>query len=299
VEILGIVNITRDSFSDGGRYLRVDQAIAHARQLVCDGAAIIDLGAESTHPDAEDVPAEEEITRLTPVVRALLADGVQVSVDTHKPLVMRAMLELGVHMINDVTALRDPEAVAAVRDWPVRVVLMHSTSPGPRAQRAEVEPVGLVERIVTYFRTRIAELEAAGIARQRLILDPGMGFFLGRDPRLSLTVLLNLDRIAALGLPVCVSTSRKSFIGTLLGTPDAPAPVDRRGSGTLATELWAYLHGAQYVRTHDVRALHDAIRLWRAIEQADHADCAPPRPGRPADGGGGRQTPTCIPEERS
>ncbi len=276
VQILGILNITRDSFSDGGRYLAPDHALAHARQLVADGADIIDIGAESTHPDAEDVPAAEEIARLAPVIAALRAEGVCVSVDTYKPAVMRAVLDLGVDLINDVTALREPDAVAAVRDSSARVILMHSTASGARAERADADPGMIVERIVAFFEQRIAVLGAAGLRRERLILDPGMGFFLGRDPALSLVVLRSLPQLAALGLPLCVSTSRKSFIGAVLGSATTPRPVDQRSAGTLATELWAALHGVRYVRTHDVRALRDVLRMWEALQ-------GPLEPGSPRD----------------
>lgn len=265
MDIIGIVNVTRDSFSDGGRFLTPEAALSHARQLVADGAALVDVGAESTHPDAENVPPEEEIARLTPVVRALHADGIRVSVDTHKPAVMRAVLQLGAEFINDVTALADPAAVAAVRESAARVILMHSTATRARAERRDVSSAAIVDRIIAFFERRVADLETAGIERGRLVLDPGMGFFLGRDPAVSLAALHGLDRIAALGLPVCVSTSRKSFIGAVLGTPAAPRPVEQRGAGTLATELWAVLHNVRYVRTHDVRALRDAVTMWSAM----------------------------------
>ncbi len=265
MKILGILNVTRDSFSDGGRFLSAAAALDHARRLIADGADIIDVGAESTHPDAEDVTAEEELARLTPIVKALRDDGVAVSVDTHKPAVMGAVLGQGVEMINDVTALRDPEAVAVLRDSDARVILMHSTATGARAERADASPETIVARIVAFFETRLVELAAAGIARERLILDPGMGFFLGRDPAVSLAVLRDLDSLAGLGLPLCVSTSRKSFIGAVLGTTAAPCPVARRGAGTLATELWAAWRGVGYIRTHDPRALRDAHTLWCAI----------------------------------
>jgi dihydropteroate synthase type 2 len=268
MQIVGIVNITRDSFSDGGKFLAPETALAHARQLVADGAAIIDVGAESTRPEAEVVSAEEELARLAPVVGALCRDGLRVSIDTYKPAVMRAMLKLGVALINDVTALRDPQAVAVLRDAPARVILMHSTSTEARAQRLDVSPATIVDRMIAFFERRVDGLEAAGIARRRLILDPGMGFFLGRDPAVSLAVLRQLDRLAALGLPVCVSTSRKSFIGGVLGGAGESRPVMQRGAGTLATELWAALHGVEYIRTHDVRALHDALSMWAAIAEA-------------------------------
>lgn len=266
MQILGILNVTRDSFSDGGRYVEPAAARAHARQLVADGADLIDIGAESTHPDAEDVPAEEEIARLVPLIRESRAGGVRVSVDTYKPAVMRAVLTLGVEIINDVTALRDPEAVAVMRSTDARVILMHSTASSARAERSAADAATIVDRVVAFFERRVAELAEAGIDPQRLILDPGMGFFLGRDPAVSLAVLRGLDRLRALGRPVCVSTSRKSFIGALLGTPEAPRPTDERGAGTLVTELWAAQAGVDYIRTHDVRALRDALRMWTALQ---------------------------------
>jgi dihydropteroate synthase type 2 len=276
--IIAILNITRDSFSDGGRYLEPEAALEHARQLVADGADIIDIGAESTHPDAEDVPAQIEIDRLTPVIEQLKADGVRVSVDTYKPAVMRHVLALGVDLINDVTALRDPEAVAAVRDSAARLIIMHSRASAGRAERVApawgVTPASsrcnsdtVVDEIVAFFQRRVGELTAAGIDRRRLILDSGMGFFLSPRAEDSLAVLRELERIAALGLPVCVSTSRKSFIGSVLGGEGTPRPVSQRAAGTLATEIWAAWHGAAYIRTHDVRALRDALSMLTAIER--------------------------------
>ena len=265
--ILGILNITRDSFSDGGRYLDPDAALWHARRMLADGADVIDVGAESTNPDAEGVPAEEEIARLTPVVAALKADGARVSVDTHKAEVMRHVLALGADYINDVSALRDPDAVNAVRDSDAKLIIMHSTASRARAERVEIDATAIVDRIIAFFQMRMKELNAAGIARERLILDPGMGFFLGSNPATSTAVLRDLPRIAALGCPVLVSTSRKSFIGALLGSANQPRPVDQRAAGTLATELWSAQHGAAYIRTHDVRALRDALNLWRALEK--------------------------------
>lgn len=268
MRILGILNITRDSFSDGGRYLTPDAAMQHAQQLIADGADVIDLGAESTHPDAEDVDADEELARLAPVLTRLKATGVAVSVDTCKPAVMRGALTLGADYINDVTALATPAAVDAVGNSDARLILMHSTARGARAERVTVDPATIVDRIVGFFADRLDNLERAGIARNRLILDPGMGFFLGDRPEASLAVLRDLERLKALGCPVLISTSRKSFIGALLGSGGQPRPVDERGAGTLATELWAAVHGADYLRTHDVRALRDALALWQALERS-------------------------------
>jgi dihydropteroate synthase type 2 len=263
-QIMGILNVTRDSFSDGGRYLEPAWALAHARQLLADGADIIDVGAESTHPDAESVPAEEEIRRLTPVVQKLRELGARVSVDTYKPAVMRHVLRLGVEFINDVTALRDPAAVAAVRDSQVKLILMHSTATGPQAERRPVGPQGMVERILAFFERRIAELEQAGIRAERLILDPGMGLFLSSDPQTSVRVLRELSRLSVLGRPILVSVSRKGFLADLLGPPHRlPA---QRGAATLAAELWAAQKGVAYIRTHDVQALRDALRIWQLLQ---------------------------------
>lgn len=265
MQILGIVNVTRDSFSDGGRFLTPAAAIEHAQRLLREGADIIDVGAESTHPDAEDVSAEEELRRLVPVVTELKAAGVVVSVDTYKPAVIAALLPLGVDLINDVTALRDPESVRVLRDSTARVILMHSLATTARATRQDVAPEEIVARICALFERRLADLEAAGIARERLILDPGMGFFIGRDPAVSLTVLREMQALQRFCLPLCICTSRKSFIGELLGAPGTPRPPGERGAGTLATELWAAQHGAAYIRTHAVGPLRDAWRMWNAV----------------------------------
>lgn len=266
VEILGILNVTADSFSDGGKFLRPEAALEHARALRAAGADWIDVGAESTHPDAADVPAELELARLTPVATVLLNEGMQVSVDTRKPAVMRAMLELGVQMINDVQGLRDEESIAAVRDSRARLIVMHNRTPRGRAQRAVPAPEDIVGEVERFFRERLATLTRAGIARERIILDPGMGFFLSPRAEDSVAVLRALPRLAACFAPLCVSVSRKSFLGALLGYPGAPRPVDQRGAGTLAAELWAAAQpGVRYVRTHDVAALRDGLEVMRVL----------------------------------
>lgn len=267
--ILGIVNLTRDSFSDGGRFLDPDAAVAQARQLAADGADVIDLGAESTHPDSEDVPADVEIARLTPVIEKLKANDIRVSVDTCKPAVIRRVLPLGVDYINDITALRDRESIEAVRSSTVKLIIVHSRALTARADRVETDPATIVDDIIRFFEQRVVELEQAGIARDRLIIDPGMGFFLGSNPEVSLAVLRDLERLQTLDLPILVSTSRKSFIGALLGSPDAPRPVEQRGAATLATEIWAAQQGASYIRTHDVRALRDALRLLATLHGSE------------------------------
>lgn len=271
--ILGILNITRDSFSDGGRYLDQSAALAHARRLLDDGADVIDVGAASSHPDAEDVPADEQIARLSPVVAELKRWGCTVSVDACEPPVIAALLRLGADIINDITALASPESRGVLRESAARVILMHArhaaAAGGGRAERLDDPRGDLVAEVVRFFERRIAQLADDGIARPRLVLDPGMGFFLGASPAPSLTMLRNLRRLAALGCPVCVCTSRKSFIGSVLADAAGPRPVRERGAGTLATELWAIANGADWVRTHEPRPLRDALRLWEAIMSAD------------------------------
>jgi dihydropteroate synthase type 2 len=259
-QLVGIVNLTADSFSDGGRFLAPAAAIAHGERLLADGAEWLDLGAESSNPDGQPVPAQLELARLGPVLDHFVSQGARVSVDTHKAEVMRAVLDRGAGMINDITALADPEAARALAGSTVPVVLMFARNRGPRAERAVQPHDRIVEEITAFFTERIEALAAQGIARERLILDPGMGFFLGSTPAPSLFVLKHLGALAALGRPIYVSTSRKSFIGHLVGRP----PADRL-PGTLASELWALAHGADYVRTHDVRALREAWTVWRAI----------------------------------
>ena len=273
-QIFGILNVTRDSFSDGGRWLEPKAAIERGRELLADGADVLDVGACSTHPDAERVSASEELRRLEPVVGELLAAGARISIDTWQPEVVAEMVRLGVEFINDVTALADPRSIEAVREARVGLVLMHSTSPEGRAVREAPAPTGapgvpgtpgapgapaVLERIEGFFRERLATLAAAGIARERVVLDPGMGFFLSSAAGPSLTVLAHLERLRQLG-PVLISTSRKSFLGELTGRP-----VAERGAATLASELFAHAKGVEYIRTHDARALRDALAVWDAI----------------------------------
>lgn len=272
--IVGIVNLTADSFSDGGRFLQTDAAIAHALQLTLDGADIIDLGAESTHPDSERVPPDIQIARLTPVIQALVSHNLRVSIDAYAPEVLAALLPLGVSYVNDVTALSDPRARDIVKDHACKIVLMHAISQkggmasraagghAARAARPDSDPATIMAHVRAFFTRRLDQLTAAGIARQRLILDPGMGFFVGRDPQVSLAILRQLDQFHTFGLPLYICTSRKSFIGQLLANEAGqPRPAQERGAGTLATELWAALHGASFIRTHDVLALSDALRV--------------------------------------
>ncbi|MGE3173165.1 MAG: dihydropteroate synthase [Planctomycetota bacterium] len=256
VGVFGIVNVTRDSFSDGGRFLRPEDAIARARALHAAGADVIDLGAESTHPDAEDVPAATELERLLPVVAALRAEGVPLSVDTNKPEVMVAVARAGADWLNDVAGFRSDAAVAAAAGCTARLVVMFARNQAPRAERAAAlaaadDPVAAA---AAFFRGRIAALTAAGVARERIVLDPGMGFFLGPDPAHSFSMLRRLDELRALELPLLISVSRKSFLGAATGRGPG-----ERGAATLAAELYAARRGVDWIRTHDVQALRDGL----------------------------------------
>ncbi len=264
--ILGILNLTRDSFSDGGRFLDSPDAVSHGHALAAAGAWAIDLGAESTHPDAEEVSTDEEIRRLEAVGPALKRQGLRISVDTYKPDVMRAALAWGADLINDVTGMRAPEAIDAVAAADCGLIVMYARAAAGKAERAEGDPDTILDEIEAWFADRLAALAAAGVAPERVILDPGMGFFLGSNAEVSVRVLRHLPRLAAtFGLPLLISTSRKSVIGSLLEPDGPPRPVDQRGAGTLASEIFAALQGCAYIRTHDVQALADALRVLVAL----------------------------------
>ncbi len=263
-KIVGILNVTADSFSDGGLYLEPVVAVERARTLLAQGAALIDIGAESSRPEAQKISAQEEINRLTPIIRGLKQEKITLSVDTYKPEVIRHVLEMGADMINDITALKDPASVEIVRQFSVPVVIMYSRSPGPHADRAVREHRRLMDEIILFFVDRIDVLTSSGIKLENIIIDPGMGFFLGGNPEPSLVVLKHLKELKKLGVRLYLSTSRKSFIGTILHRE-----VSKRSVGTLATEIWAYLQGVDYLRTHEVEPLRDAIRMLQAIQEME------------------------------
>jgi dihydropteroate synthase type 2 len=269
--LFGIVNITEDSFSDGGRYLAPDAALAHARQLVRDGADAVDLGAASSNPDAKAVPPDVEIARLTPVVEALKSDGASISIDTFSSDVQRWALAQGVGYLNDVRGFPDAELYPLLASSQAKLVVMHAVQEGgPASRTIKVPAVELPDRIMAFFEQRIAALTRAGIARDRLILDPGMGLFLGTDADGSFTVLRNLPRLKqASGLPVLISVSRKSFLRRLTsrGKEDA-------GAATLAAELFAATQGADFIRTHEPRPLKDALAVWQALSPETHRNPA-------------------------
>jgi dihydropteroate synthase type 2 len=266
--IFGIVNVTEDSFSDGGRFLETAAALAHARALVAAGAQVIDLGAAASNVDAEPVGAAEEIRRLDPLIAALAADGTPVSVDSFVPEVQRFAIAGGVAFLNDIQGFPDPSFYPELAAANCRLVVMHAVHGRGRAQRVELSADEVWDRIHTFFTDRVEALERGGVARERLILDPGMGFFLSSRPEASLRVLAGLDRLKrAFGLPVLVSVSRKSFLRAIAGRSIAA----ELGAATLAAELYAAQRGADYLRTHDPGALADGLKVMAALR----AEAAP------------------------
>lgn len=266
--IAGIVNVTPDSFSDGGDFLDVERAIAHGIALVQQGADLLDVGGESTRPGAEEVSAEEEIARVVPVIRALAArTSVPISVDTSKPAVMRAAVAAGAGLINDVYALRRDGALAAAAELQVPICLMHMQGE-PRSMQQEPHYDDVVGEIRRFLTDRVFSAELAGIPRSRLLIDPGFGF--GKTVEHNCMLLRELRQFADLGAPLLVGLSRKSFLGQLSGRT-APA---ERVHASVAAALIAAQRGAAILRVHDVAATADALRVWAAVA----GTAAPRRP---------------------
>lgn len=255
--VMGIVNVTPDSFSDGGRHFLRDAAIAHAQQLIAEGADILDIGGESTRPGAQEVSAQEEMDRVLPVIEGLRAASVPLSIDTCKPEVMRAALAAGVHMVNDINALLQPEALAALVASDAAVCLMHKQGQ-PQTMQQDPHYGDVLQEVMEFLHTRIAVVEAAGLARNRIVVDPGFGF--GKTLGHNLTLLRNLDKFSALGVPLLAGLSRKSMLGAITGQD-----VGHRLSASVAAALIAVQRGAGIVRVHDVRASCDALKIWQAV----------------------------------
>ena len=258
--VMGVLNVTPDSFSDGGRFLDPSAALDHARKMIEEGADIIDVGAESTRPGAAPTPEREELQRVVPLVEKIAALGVPVSADTRKPAVMRAAIAAGAAMINDVSALRAPGALEAVAGagTPVAVCLMHMQGEPATMQQSAVYG-DVVYEVKQFLADCAGACEAAGIVRERIVVDPGFGF--GKTVEHNLTLLRRLSEIVALGYPVVVGLSRKSTIGALTGR-DA----GERTAGSIAAALAAVARGAKIVRAHDVRETVDALKVWCALE---------------------------------
>ena len=258
-QVMGIVNVTPDSFSDGGAHDTTDAAVAHALRLVEEGTDLLDIGGESTRPGAAEVEVEEELRRVVPVIERLAAQvAVPISIDTSKPEVMRAAVQAGAGMINDVYGLRREGALDAAAALGVPVVLMHMQGE-PRSMQAVPQYDDVVGEVHRFLAERIFAAEMAGIPKQRIVVDPGFGF--GKDTAHNLQLLARFERFAELGVPVLAGLSRKRSIGELTGR-DVPAD---RVAGSVAAHLIAAQRGAAIVRVHDVAATVDALKVWNAV----------------------------------
>jgi dihydropteroate synthase len=256
--IMGVVNVTPDSFSDGGRFFGTQQALEHARVLIEEGADILDIGGESSRPGAEPVGLDEELRRVMPVLEQLAQMPVPVSVDTCKPEVMRRAIAAGAAMVNDINALREPGALEAVAQGQAAVCLMHMQG-APRSMQRNPQYEDVVAEVTAFLAQRVEAAQQAGIARERIVIDPGFGF--GKSTGHNLELLQGLSTIAGLGQPVLVGLSRKSLFGKITGKPVAD-----RVSASVAAALLAVERGAALVRVHDVAATRDALLVLNAIE---------------------------------
>ncbi|WP_226346475.1 dihydropteroate synthase [Agilicoccus flavus] len=265
--VMGIVNVTPDSFSDGGRWFDEDAAVAHGLELARQGADLVDVGGESTRPGAARPDVAEETRRVVPVVDRLVQAGLRVSVDTMRTCVARACVERGAVLVNDVSGgLADPDMAGFVADAGVDYVAMHW-----RGHSADMQSRAVYDDVVADVRRelgeRVEELVAAGVARERIVLDPGLGF--GKTAEHNWSLLAGLDRLSELGLPLLLGTSRKTFLGRLLAGPDgAPAPPDARDAATAATSVVCAQAGVWCVRVHDVPSTVAALRVVRAVSHA-------------------------------
>ncbi|WP_173055247.1 dihydropteroate synthase [Candidatus Nitrotoga sp. AM1P] len=258
--VMGIVNITPDSFYDGGHHSQRDAALVHAHQMIQDGADLLDIGGESTRPGALSISAQEELDRIMPVIEGLHGAPVPLSVDTYKTEVMRSALAAGASMINDINALRQPDALAAVAASDAAVCLMHKQGPPQTVRPPHYQDV--VAEVLEFLRLRIVSAQKAGIARERIMVDPGFGF----DKTLAhnLALLRHLDKFSVLGVPLLAGLSRKSMLGTITGQD-----VEHRVHASVAAALLAVMRGACMVRVHDVRATVDALKILNAVKEID------------------------------
>jgi dihydropteroate synthase len=259
--LMGIVNVTPDSFSDGGHYLDPEQAIEHGLRLVEEGADILDIGGESSRPGAQPVLEAEELRRVLPVLEGLQQAGIPVSVDTGKPEVMRRAIHLGADMINDVNALLAPGAVEAVIESDAGICLMHRQGlPATMQDHPRYDDV--VGEVASFLVSRVEALMRAGVSPERIAIDPGIGF--GKTLEHNLILIKQLNRIADIGLPVLVGISRKSMLGTITGLP-----VGERLVPSVAAALIAVERGAKILRVHDVKATSAALKVWQAVNSEE------------------------------
>jgi dihydropteroate synthase len=254
--VMGIVNITPDSFSDGGKFFARDQAIAHARRMITEGAAIIDIGGESTRPGAIAATLDQELDRIMPVLEILVRDDVLVSVDTQKTDVMREAIRIGAAIINDVNALQATGAIAVCAAANVAVCLMHKQG-APATMQQSPRYQNVVDEVGDFLQVRVDACEAAGIARERIAIDPGFGF--GKTVEHNFTLLSRLNELNKFGYPVLAGLSRKSSLGAITGRD-----IDQRLAASLAAALIAAQHGAKILRVHDVKETVDVLKVWHA-----------------------------------
>ena len=258
--VMGIVNLTPDSFSDGGAHSGRVAGLAHCEQLVAEGADMLDLGGESTRPGAPEVGIDEELDRVMPVLEGALKLGVPISVDTRKPEVMRAALAAGADIVNDVNALRSPGALDAIAAHPscgVCLMHMHGT---PETMQQQPAYADVVEEVVAFLRERTAALAVAGVAGERVVVDPGIGF--GKSVEHNLALLRRQQELLAIGRPLLLGWSRKSTLGAVTGRE-----VGERGAASIAAALIAVQRGARIVRVHEVAATVDVLKVWCAVEE--------------------------------
>lgn len=259
--VMGILNVTPDSFSDGGRFNALELAISHAEQMIADGVDIIDIGGESTRPGAPPVSPEEELDRVMPVIYALRDCGKPLSVDTRRPLVMREALAAGADMINDVEGFRDPDSLAAVSDGDCALCIMHMKGQ-PQSMQQAPHYDDLFAEVRDFLRARVDAAVAAGIGKERICIDPGYGFGKTVDHNLKL-LAWQAELQQEVGLPLLAGLSRKSTIGQVTGKP-----VEQRMAGSVGAALVAAEHGARIIRVHDVAETVDALKVWQAVRLA-------------------------------
>lgn len=260
--IMGILNVTPDSFSDGGLFVKNDIAINYVKQMIADGADIVDIGGESTRPGAKEVSIEEELQRVIPVIKAIRQfSDVAISIDTSKPEVMREAIKAGANMINDVNALQAENAIETAVELNVPVCLMHMQGK-PRTMQSNPEYTDVVEEVIAFLKNRISVCHNAGISSENIIVDPGFGF--GKTLEHNLTLFKHLEEFTKLDCAVLVGVSRKSMIGAILDN----APADERLYGSVALATLAAWKNASILRVHDVKATADALKLCQAVKEA-------------------------------
>jgi dihydropteroate synthase len=258
-KVMGIVNVTPDSFSDGGQFSSTEKAIAHAHHLVAQGADVLDVGGESTRPGATPVPLDEELSRVIPVIEGLAGIGVPLSIDTYKPEVMRAAILAGVDIVNDVCALQEPQALEIVAASDVGVCLMHMQG-RPQNMQQDPQYQDVVHEVYDFLKSRLAAAEQVGISKSRITLDPGFGF--GKRTAHNLALLEGLSTLQKLGAPLLIGLSRKSVLGQVAG-----ADVNERLYASVAASVIAVMKGANIVRVHDVKATVEALKVASAVMQ--------------------------------